>query len=113
MAEVRAPNLLRAGAPADLLAEVTDIMAEVRAPGYCSAAIALGATDLSAQLAEIRVPTLVIHGDQDSVVPLSTGRMLAERIPGARLEVIKDAGHASNQEQPEAFNTAVREFLGS
>ena len=38
-------------------------------------------------------------------------RQLAESIPGARLVVIADAGHASNQEQPAAFNAAVREFL--
>ena len=45
-------------------------MAEVRPAGYRAAAIALGATDLTQQLQTIRVPTLVIHGDQDAVVPL-------------------------------------------
>jgi 3-oxoadipate enol-lactonase len=111
MAEQRAPNLVRAGAPPALVAELTEIMAEVRPAGYCAAAIALGATDLTARLAEIRVPTLVVHGAQDAVVPLETGRQLAAAIPNAQLVVIPNAGHASNQEQPAAFNRAVRQFL--
>lgn len=111
MAEQRAPNLVRPGAPPELIAELTSIMAEVRPAGYCSAAIALGHTDLTAQLSSIQVPTLVIHGEQDAVVPLETARTLAACIPGARLVVIPEAGHVSNQEQPAAFNAAVREFL--
>jgi pimeloyl-ACP methyl ester carboxylesterase len=39
------------------------------------------------------------------------GRMLADSIHGARLVLIPDAGHVSNQEQPAAFNAAVRQFL--
>jgi 3-oxoadipate enol-lactonase len=111
MAEQRAPNLVRPGAPPELVAELASIMAEVRPAGYCSAAIALGNTDLTAQLSSIQVPTLVIHGEQDAVVPLETARTLAASIPGARLVVIPEAGHVSNQEQPAAFNAAVREFL--
>lgn len=113
MAEQRAPHLLRPAASPALLAEVTDIMAEVRPAGYRAAAVALGQTDLTPLLGAIDVPTLVIHGEQDSVVPAETGRMLAEAIPGARLVLIPDAGHVSNQEQPAAFNAAVRQFLVS
>jgi 3-oxoadipate enol-lactonase len=112
MAEQRAPNLLSPGAPSPLLAEIIDIMAEVRPAGYRAAALALGATDLTPLLGEINAPTLVIHGDRDAVVPLETGRFLSEAIPGARLVVIPGAGHVSNQEQPAAFNAAVRDFLG-
>ena len=111
MAEQRAPNLVRPGAPLELIAELTSIMAEVRPAGYRAAAIALGNTDLTAKLSTIRVPTLVIHGEQDRVVPLETARMLAATIPDARLVIIPDAGHVSNQEQPSTFNNAVRAFL--
>jgi pimeloyl-ACP methyl ester carboxylesterase len=113
MAEARAPVLLRPDAPADLLADVTDIMAEVRPAGYRAAAIALGQTDVSSLLSRINVPTLVIHGAQDRVVPVETGRMLANSIAGARLVVIPEAGHVANQEQPELFNAAVRQFLAA
>jgi pimeloyl-ACP methyl ester carboxylesterase len=111
MAEARAPVLLQPDAPADLLADVTDIMAEVRPAGYRAAAIALGQTDVSSLLSRINVPTLVIHGAQDRVVPVETGRMLTNSIAGARLVVIPEAGHVANQEQPELFNAAVRQFL--
>jgi pimeloyl-ACP methyl ester carboxylesterase len=111
MARRRAPQLVRADAPPALVQELEDIMAEVRPAGYRSAAIALGATDLTPRLGDIKAPTLVVHGEDDGVVPLATGRMLAAAIPGARLAVIERAGHVSNQEQPEAFNAIVREFL--
>jgi pimeloyl-ACP methyl ester carboxylesterase len=111
MAEARAPVLLRPDAPTDLLAEVTEIMAEVRAAGYRAAAVALGETDLTPLLGKIAVPTLVIHGELDTVVSPETGRLLAEKIPDARFVLIASAGHVSNQEQPHAFNAAVRQFL--
>ncbi|MBB4635177.1 alpha/beta fold hydrolase [Longimicrobium terrae] len=45
-------------------------------------------------LRELRIPTLVIHGDEDPLVPLQGGRRTAELIPGARLEIIPAMGHA-------------------
>ena len=113
MAEQRAPQLARPEAPPELIAELVDIMAEVRPAGYRAAATALGRTDLTSQLKAIRAPTLVIHGECDRVVPLSTARELTDAIPDAHLVVIPDAGHVANQEQPEAFNAAVRDFLST
>jgi pimeloyl-ACP methyl ester carboxylesterase len=111
MARQRAPVLVTPEASPELVQELADIMAEVRPAGYRAAAIALGRTDLTAGLQNIQVPTLVVHGACDRVVPLDTGRQLAESIPGARLVVIPDAGHVSNQERPLEFNAAVSEFL--
>jgi pimeloyl-ACP methyl ester carboxylesterase len=45
------------------------------------------------RLTEIRGPTLVLAGGRDRVVPLESSRLVAERIPGARLEVDPDCGH--------------------
>jgi 3-oxoadipate enol-lactonase len=111
MAEQRGPRLVRPGAPAALVAEVIEIMAEVRPAGYCAAAVALGSTDVSHGLSEIRVPTLVLHGAEDAVVPVAVAQHLAQTIPAARLEIIPVAGHLSNQEQPAVFNALVRDFL--
>jgi 3-oxoadipate enol-lactonase len=111
LAEHRAPQLVRADAPAALVEELTDIMAEVRPAGYRAAALALAATELTRLLPNISVPTLVIHGEDDAIVPLARGKELAAAISGARLHVIPKAGHVSNQEQPAAFNVAVRAFL--
>jgi proline iminopeptidase len=53
----------------------------------------LAAGDRSAQLARIRVPTLVLHGDHDPLVRLACGEDTAKKIPGARLKVIAGMGH--------------------
>lgn len=58
------------------------------------------------------MPTLVIVGDRDEPFLAPCGYM-AGKIAGARLEVIPDAGHASNLDQPEIFNKAVGRFLDS
>ena len=62
-------------------------------------------------LASVRVPTLVICGTEDAVTPAGMSRALAAGIAGARLCWIEDAGHLSNIENPQAFNTALRTFL--
>ena len=63
-------------------------------------------------LGSITVPTIVIVGDKDEpfVAPCE---YMAKKIPGARLEVVKDAGHSSNLDQPDAFNRVFVEFLDS
>lgn len=63
-----------------------------------------------ASLPSIKVPTLVIVGDRDErfVKPCE---YMAAKIPGARLAVIRGAGHAANLDQPEQFNEALRTFL--
>ena len=58
----------------------------------------------------IRVPTLIIVGDQDTPF-VGACEYMAKKIPGARLEVIKEAGHSSNLDQPEAFNRVLLAFL--
>jgi pimeloyl-ACP methyl ester carboxylesterase len=62
-------------------------------------------------LASIRVPTLIIVGDQDQPF-LAPCEYMAKKIPGAKLEVIRGAGHSSNLDQPEAFNRVLLDFLG-
>ncbi|HEX6156252.1 MAG TPA: alpha/beta fold hydrolase [Burkholderiales bacterium] len=69
------------------------------------------AQDRAAPLEQIRVPTLVITGDEDSVYPPAMARDIARRIPGAGLVVMNGVGHLSNLEQPEEFNQAVLQFL--
>ncbi|MEZ5856422.1 MAG: alpha/beta hydrolase [Hyphomicrobiaceae bacterium] len=61
-------------------------------------------------LPTIRVPTLVVVGDRDEPF-LAASDYMAAKIPGAAKVVIKDAGHASNVDQPQAFNEAVIAFL--
>ena len=65
-------------------------------------------TDL---LPQISVPTLVVVGESDALIPLEVAEAMAKAIPGARLEVVPDAGHVANLENPDVFNRVLAEFL--
>ena len=69
------------------------------------------AQDRAAAIEQIKVPTLVITGDEDKVYPPAMAQDIARRIPGAELRTLKGVGHLSNLEQPDEFNQAVLEFL--
>src|ERR1700746_2479694 len=62
-------------------------------------------------LGHIRVPTLVLWGASDRLVTPDYGRAYAGLIPGARFELIADAGHHPELEQPERFAERVAAFL--
>jgi pimeloyl-ACP methyl ester carboxylesterase len=77
-------------------------------PVLVAQAQAVAGHDVSARLAEIAVPTLVLHGDEDQMLVVANGRMIAEAIPGARLEVLQGVGHLFWIEQPERTAELVR-----
>ena len=62
-------------------------------------------------LGGISIPTLVVWGQHDRLIPLALGERFAREIPGARLVVVPDTGHAPMIETPEAFLAAVQPFL--
>jgi 3-oxoadipate enol-lactonase len=63
------------------------------------------------RLHAIAAPTLVIHGERDRLVPPGNGKLIAERIPGAKLVMIPHASHLFLTDQTEAAHLAVLEFL--
>jgi pimeloyl-ACP methyl ester carboxylesterase len=63
------------------------------------------------RLGQIRVPTLVIHGEQDASIPMSVAEAIVAGIAGARLVAIPDAGHSTPLEAPDAVNTALAGFF--
>jgi proline iminopeptidase len=69
--------------------------------------------DLRPELGRISAPTLVVVGDDDFICDVVAAREMADRIPGARLAVIAEAGHFPWVEQPAAFRAALDEFLVS
>ena len=76
--------------------------------GYSRQLAAVIATgDRRKLLRSIAVPTLVIHGDSDVMMPLSRGRATAKHIPGAKLEVIKGMGHNF----PEALHGMIAQLI--
>lgn len=60
---------------------------------------------------DLGMPTLVIHGSDDRLVPLAAARRLAEGIPGSRLEILDETGHSPHLESPAELNTLLTDFL--
>jgi len=72
---------------------------------------ALLAFDRRAGLPRIKTPTLVVASDNDYVIPSYHAEALARAIPGARLVILRGAGHANTATRPDEFNRIVLEFL--
>jgi 3-oxoadipate enol-lactonase len=85
-------------------------LAEVTGADLASITEQVAQFDVLDRLPEIGIPTLVLCGDRDEP-NLPFCREIAEHIPGARLEIIPDAGHVANLDNPEAFTKAMRRFL--
>lgn len=85
--------------------------ASIRLPGYGYAADSMAATDHTADLAKIDIPTLVLSGDEDTVTGIPASQVLAGGIPGAVFVTVRGAGHLANQERPDAFNAWVESFI--
>jgi pimeloyl-ACP methyl ester carboxylesterase len=66
--------------------------------------------DGRALLAQVKTPALVVHGADDKLVSLDDAKAIAAGIPGARLEVVADAGHIVQVEQAERFNELLCAF---
>ncbi|HET9844557.1 MAG TPA: alpha/beta fold hydrolase [Nitrospira sp.] len=98
----------------DLVARVRSMQAATPVPGILGDLIAIAerpdSTDL---LSSIRVPTLVIVGQEDALTTPADAERIATGIPGAQLVVIPNAGHLSNLEQPEHFTSAVEAFAAA
>lgn len=72
---------------------------------------AIVAFDRTADLARIKAPTLVICAKDDFITPAYFSEELAQRIPGATLQLLDKGGHCASEVVPETFNAAVLEFL--
>jgi len=69
--------------------------------------------DVTARLGEIKVPTLVVVGKDDTFTPPPQSEILHNGIKGSKLVFIEDAGHTVSNEKPEEFNAALRDFVGT
>jgi 3-oxoadipate enol-lactonase len=106
-------NALAPAAPAELVERIHGLrLANPPDPvGWQAQAAAAAAFDGYDRLGEIAVPTLVLHGDADTVVDVRNAAILAERIPDARVELFEGCGHLFFWEQPLRFAAVVGEFL--
>jgi 3-oxoadipate enol-lactonase len=111
MAEARVDVLLAQPADPGHRDEVIETMARIDPAAYRIGAEAVWLADQRDRARKIRVPTLVLVGEEDRVTPPELSRELADLIPSARLETIPGAGHISNLERAATFNRHVEDFL--
>jgi 3-oxoadipate enol-lactonase len=79
--------------------------------GYIGCVEAIRKLNYLDRLAAIKIPTLILVGEDDPGTPVSASKAMQERIPNSRLVVLRSARHLSNVEQSEAFNAALIKFL--
>jgi pimeloyl-ACP methyl ester carboxylesterase len=93
-------------------AELKEIMKGATREGVIAALSAMrDRPDSTAFLPSIQVPTLIIHGQEDNVIPPSEAELMAKAIPSSELHLIDKAGHLPNLEQPAEFDRIVNNFL--
>jgi pimeloyl-ACP methyl ester carboxylesterase len=102
---VRNPNKLRP----ELLKEQTT--PGLSAPGFADALTSIVGYDTRERLPEIEIPTLVVWGLNDQVVPVEAALGYHRLIPKSRLEIFERTGHLPMLERPNRFNPLVEEFI--
>lgn len=105
---------MTAAASSDLLRDdVTTDVLSTKAETYIADFRACNGFDVMNRLGEIRVPTLVVNGDEDRLTPLKYAEYLAVNIPGAVLKIIHGAGHLAMLEKPAEVNAVITAFVHS
>src|SRR5258708_16367812 len=98
----------------DLAQRLRHMMAETPLNGVIGDLTAMrDRPDSTELLGGILKPVLVIHGQDDQLIPPSEAEAAFARLPNARLALVPRAGHLLNLEQPDAFDAEVRTFLKS
>lgn len=96
----------------ELMDYLRDLMETASDEGVKGALVALrDRPDSTPMLGDIAVPVLIIHGEDDQIVPVAEAKAMAAAIPDVRLVVLPEVGHMPNLEAPDAFNDAVLDFL--
>jgi pimeloyl-ACP methyl ester carboxylesterase len=117
VAEAFMPNLLgktTQGENLALVERVREVILRTPPQGMIDALAGLAArADSRPSLREIRVPTLVVCGEEDTITPIADSEELHRGIAGSQLAVIPGAGHLSNLEKPAAYNESLLGFLRS
>ncbi len=96
----------------DLVTRVQKIMAVTSPEGMVGALLGLKERpDSTAMLGQIDVPTLILHGLDDQLIPVKEAEVIHAGIKNSHLHLLQDAGHLLNLEQPALFNQVVADFL--
>ena len=107
------PFIYDAGTSPQIVEEDTAVRRKwyATADGYFAQLQAVMAWEAYSRLQQIAAPTLVIHGENDRLVPAENGKRIAARIPGAKLVLIPGASHIFTTDQPVLAQKAILDFL--
>lgn len=98
----------------EIVERVREMIIETNPQGAASALRGMALRrDHMALLSEIDVPALIIVGSEDKLTTPHDAELMHREIRNSHLEIIEDASHLSNLEQPERFNRAIKDFLGA
>ena len=107
------PKLFAKNADTELLDRWHAILSATEARGVAAALHAMASRpDSRESFGDIRVPTLVVVGEEDAITPPELSKEMAAGIAGARLEIVPGAGHMVPVEAPAVFNDILADFLG-
>jgi pimeloyl-ACP methyl ester carboxylesterase len=104
------PGMFTEAVPQAVREELSAIIAEFHPIGFRLMSLSSAAVDTTDLLPKVDLATLVLWGDDDRRSPLHIAQQLHGSIPNAELAIIPNAGHVSNMEQPDAFNSQVGRF---
>jgi len=104
-------SLLSPNPTPEVRQELIDSIHLLRKDSYLKTLEATQLFDRTAELAKMTVPVLLIYGSEDRLTPPDFGHQMQAQISGARLEVIDGAGHLSNLEAPDEFNSLIEGFF--
>jgi 3-oxoadipate enol-lactonase len=111
LAESRVDVLLAQPTDPAVRSEVIETMARIEPAAYRTGAEAVWLAEQRDRAEAVRIPTLVLCGTEDRITPPALSTALTKLIPGAHYDAIERAGHLTNLEQPQAFNTLVGAFI--
>jgi pimeloyl-ACP methyl ester carboxylesterase len=117
IADIMIPKLLSPATTErrqELVQRVRTMIVDNEISGIAGDLMAMAARpDSLSLLDQISCPTQIIVGELDLPTPPSDAKLMADRIPDARLTIIPGAAHLANLEQPELFNETVRSFVST
>ncbi len=98
----------------DLKKRFSELLAQTSDAGVMTGLVALATrTDTTEKLGEIRVPTLLLVGEEDNVTPMADSQAMSQKIQQSEIQIMKKTGHLSNIESPDEFNSHLERFLES
>ena len=104
-------SLLSSNCTPEVRQELIDSIHLLRKDSYLKTLEATQLFDRTAELPKMTMPVMLIYGSEDRLTPPDFGKQMVEQINGARLEVIDGAGHLSNLEAPDEFNSLIVGFF--